>query len=301
MKIGNVHFDRCRFVRNVLQSKWYNGLVPILTLRIENSNIQQIEDNAFGTWAFENTLQLDLIDLPIRELKQNAFNGLVSLRVLTLSNLLIHRFDEQILASCKILSELYLFDFPHSELEFIELTGTDDLPSITKIQFNGNDFGAMMSRFTFWGLCKIKEINLRDNKITKIESGTFDRISHHLKYLDLSKNRLKTMPSNLLKVISTFPGTFIHLEENDWICNCDLEHLHLLMQTFSKHFFEYVYCTEPNTFVGQRIIDINNDFCVPHIDDIQDISRRDVFGFDRSAAGIMNSSVIVLFIMILIY
>lgn len=269
-----------------LHKNWYNGTRLIRALRIEKSKIYTIEAGAFATFPFKRMFQLDLIDLPIFELPVDAFDGPISLRLLIMTKLYLQRFETGILLPCKKLNEIQLIDFPHSEIELMGLFGSIRLKSIQRVQINGNNIGAMISRFEFSGLVNVRHLDLRDNKITSIPEGTFEMITSELRFLDLSKNLLKTLPPGLFESIPQFDGRMIHLEENIWHCDCDLEHLRRLMQKNRKSFFLFVYCVGPNIFNGWRIIDING-FCKRVIEDqkpVGEIIKKNVFGLWNSVA-----------------
>lgn len=269
-----------------LPNNWYNGTRSILALRIENSQIYTIEAGAFATFPFKNMFQLDLIDLPIFELPADAFDGLISLQLLIMTKLNFQRFETNILLPCQKLNEIQLMNFPHSEIELIGLFGSNILENTQRVRINGNNIGAMISRFDFLGLVNVRDLNLRDNKITSIPDGVFEMITSELRFLDLSKNLLKTLPSGLFESIPQLDGRMIHLEENIWRCDCDLEHLRRLMQKNSKSFFPFVYCVGPSIFNGWRIIDIEG-FCKRVVENqkpVGEIITKDVFGLRTSAA-----------------
>lgn len=60
-------------------------------------------------------------------------------------------------------------------------------------------------------------LDLSFNNITYIESGSFDNIKEHIEYLNLSKNRLKTIDENLLKGMIRLKE--IDISENPWECD----------------------------------------------------------------------------------
>lgn len=269
-----------------MPNNWYNETRLIRAIRIERSKITTIESGAFATFPFKRMFQLDLIDLPIFELPADAFDGLISLRLLIMTKLYLQRFERNILLPCEKLVEIQLINFPHSEIELMGLFGSNRLKNTQRVQINGNNIGAMISRFDFLGLVNVRHLDLRDNKITSIPEGTFELITSELRFLDISKNLLKTLPAALFESIPRFDGRMIHLEENIWHCDCDLEHLRQLMQKNPKSFFPFVYCVGPNIFNGWRIIDISG-FCKRVVESqkpVGEIIKKNVFGLRNSAA-----------------
>lgn len=276
----------------------------IRALRIEKSNIYTIEAGAFATLPFKGMFQLDLIDLPIFELPADAFDGLISLRLLIMTKLYLQRFETNILLPCEKLTEIQLIAFPHSEIELSGIFGSNKLEKTQRVQINGNNIGAMISRFEFVGLEFVTWLDLRDNKITNIPEGTFEMITSELRFLDLSKNLLKTLPPGLFDSILQFDGRMIHLEENIWHCDCDLEHLRRLIEKNPKSFFPFVYCVGPNIFNGWRIIDING-FCKRVVENQQpvgEIIKTNVFGLTNSATRLISCpGIMVMFLITIIF
>ncbi|CRL04982.1 CLUMA_CG018660, isoform A [Clunio marinus] len=122
----------------------FNGLINLITLRLDDNNIQYVSDEAF----------VDLINLEylsfhnnwMSKIKRNNFKGLSSLKILDLSKNYIH---------------------------IIDLNAFDDVKNLRSLDLSNNGL-FVITRNTFIGLNFLTYLNLDRNDIHKIDGDAFD-------------------------------------------------------------------------------------------------------------------------------
>ena len=106
----------------------------------------------------------------IKRINSNAFNGLVNLETLSLSD---------------------------NEIEVIEANSFESLVNLKVLKLNSNKIKQIYSN-TFTGLSNLEELELNSNQILTIEPNAFECLGN-LRLLWLNKNNMKVIESNVFK------------------------------------------------------------------------------------------------------
>ncbi|XP_078669195.1 trophoblast glycoprotein-like isoform X1 [Branchiostoma floridae x Branchiostoma belcheri] len=136
-----------------------------------------------------------------------------------------------------------------------------DIPNIVTLDLSVNNFTTIKNT-TFRTLNKLKELKLGSCNIQSIEAGTFAD-NYALEKLDLTNNKLETLPENLF-----FPfepshaldeGLNIALWENPWLCDCNLQWLTDSIErigAFDPVTYIPLVCDAPRHFKGKFLEEI---------------------------------------------
>lgn len=93
----------------VLPAQWFIYNVKVSVLSLKDKDINVIEPNAFNGPAFNRTLIILKLYMPLETLKNGTFNGL-KLRFLELANMKLHIVETDALVITKELESLYIED-----------------------------------------------------------------------------------------------------------------------------------------------------------------------------------------------
>lgn len=186
--LEELYIDGCKILH--LQNDTFNPLHQLRVLHVNTknsiwgqSNVFDIEIGAFNGLTSVHTLNLN--DNNIRMITGNALCAMKSLRTITLASNRIRSTDDIGFIACP--------NANFNELQSIDLSNNE----IITIKH-----GWMKS-----DLRAVHTLNLQQNNISKIETGSFD-ILPGLKKLNLSFNHLETLPTGLFNQCQ-------HLEEID--------------------------------------------------------------------------------------
>lgn len=243
-----LHIDQLKWRSQeiAMVTGWLELCPPIKVLRITHSFVH-LERNAFLAKPFEQTEELELFNLGIQALQKGVFHGLGNLKILRMVGMEIKFIHPDVLQPCPGLNIVYLIkcinvkDFPNKMKLF---AGKQSLDELNIVEMTNNRLEDMLDDNIFSSFVVIRAIFLAYNAITSIGPGTFAMHLATLKYLDLSHNNLKTLPSDFYGVFTTF-GFLINLESNQWRCDCQLQELRELIVE-KTYLFENltIYCDD---------------------------------------------------------
>lgn len=182
-------------------------------------NITDIEPGTFDDCTFRNVLSLHLIGTGLSFIRQGALAGLSNLKTLALyENYELKGVDENALEGLVQLEEFILQD----QKQFKNLSNVTEKMQwkyLRTLTLTKNSLGSVIKRPTFKGCARVEKLNLSSSEITAIGLDSFEPMRKTLLTLDLSNNRLKTLPSGLLA--NLFGSNFkIYLSKNLWACDC---------------------------------------------------------------------------------
>lgn len=237
----HLHLDRIQFPGFHIQPGWLDKEFKIKNLQITRSNIFRIAVNAFNSRIFHTVIELELHDLPIKSLQFGIFNGLEQLQILTLSQLDLKRMDANIFETCPNIQSLYVFNSIRTEIDIKLLSGTYLISNLRTVQFSENQIADKIVHDTFYGLINVYALLLPENAITEIGEGAFEQVVVTLKFLDLSKNLLKTLHTDFYEMFYLLKPS-VDLSENRWECDCDLEPLRRAYITSPARFQSQIFC-----------------------------------------------------------
>lgn len=158
------------------------------------------------------------------------------------------------------------------------------LGSLKKLHINSN-FLVTLKEDTFQGLVNLEFLQADTNFIRVIEPGAFNKLIR-LKVLILNDNSIEFLPNNIFRFVplthldlrgnklQTLPyvGFLEHigrimellLEDNDWVCDCDLLHLKIWMENMrAQSAISDVVCGHPHHLKGIILAKVKRDVLCP--------------------------------------
>lgn len=163
------------------------------------------------------------------------------------------------------------------------------LGSLKKLHINSN-FLVTLKEDTFQGLVNLEFLQADTNFIQVIEPGAFNKLIR-LKVLILNDNSIEFLPSNIFRFVplthldlrgnklQTLPyvGFLEHigrimellLEDNDWVCDCDILHLKTWMENMrAQSVIGEVVCSSPQHLKGITLAKVKRDVLCPFHKDL---------------------------------
>ncbi|TNN62917.1 SLIT and NTRK-like protein 6 [Liparis tanakae] len=162
------------------------------------------------------------------------------------------------------------------------------LGSLKKLHINSN-FLVTLKEDTFQGLVNLEFLQADTNFIRVIEPGAFNKLIR-LKVLILNDNSVEFLPNNIFRFVPLthldlrgnklqtlpFVGFLEHigrimellLEDNEWICDCDIFHLKIWMENMrAQSAIGDVVCSTPHHLKGITLAKVKRDvLCPSHAD-----------------------------------
>ncbi|XP_056287188.1 SLIT and NTRK-like protein 6 [Pseudoliparis swirei] len=162
------------------------------------------------------------------------------------------------------------------------------LRSLKKFHINSN-FLVTLKEDTFQGLVNLEFLQADTNFIRVIEPGAFNKLIR-LKVLILNDNSIEFLPNNIFRFVPLthldlrgnklqtlpFVGFLEHigrimellLEDNEWICDCDIFHLKIWMENMrAQSAIGDVVCSTPHHLKGIILAKVKRDvLCPSHAD-----------------------------------
>lgn len=208
------------------------NLIEELTLYGESS-IDNIDDRPFVNKndIFKHMRSLSFINIPIEFIKHNTLEGLDNLEKLIFHKTKLKQFISNALQFTTMLEELNINDGFEKDEKFQFYSKLDGfLNDLKRVEIINTDakinLGANFNELTFSGLINIRDLILRNNSIENIPQYTFHRILKTLKLIDLSQNRLKTLPMHIFELkilVEKSNDLLISFSENPWTYNCNIQ------------------------------------------------------------------------------
>ncbi|XP_071093119.1 toll-like receptor 13 [Haliotis cracherodii] len=183
-------------------------------------------------------------------------------------------------------SNLSFVNLSYSNIRSIETSAFINCKSIEEVDLSGNDLGRMPQYFFRYlfgravntiesfncSRCGLKQmprvisemgrlriLNLNVNSIQTINDNFFDS-NNDLRQLYLANNSIKTLSTFVISKSVRKELQFISLENNPFVCNCDLVWLKywLLSETskFRNHLNQYTCSNAP--FQGKNLVDVSS-------------------------------------------
>lgn len=241
-----------------LSQGWLNidKITMVNTLRLHRMNIDGINADAFNCPEFAEMQMLEIKGMPINILKEGVFNGLKKLRILTLNQIIIDRFEANVLVPVPNLETFKLTCASQSELSLDNLFGTYAIFNLESITVKFCNLNRTINANTFSGLRNISELRLTSNHIEEIAPKSFDIILNTVTYINLRMNALQNIPKNLFKNPNL--AISILINDNPWHCNCNLDHLKAFMANKKNMVIDRVICNTPRKHSGVALIETAN-------------------------------------------
>lgn len=219
----------------------------IKCLELQNINLDIIHGYAFGNLLNLETLEMHNIQLNTSyNISNNIFAKLDKLTTLILDNVKMIEFPENVLSPLQSLKLLILENIVDDKMINIDnLFGSDNLTNLKEVFIRNCNLGGTIKKSTFSGLKNVINLEISTSQITHIEAESFDMVLQTLQLLSLHGNNLTTLPNEIFKNHQKI--IHIHLANNPWKCNCNIEHLRKFMKTSMNVKFDMIYCEWANS------------------------------------------------------
>ena len=243
-----LHIENCIFTGNTLGIEWLpvlNTKIIISQLYVKTTVPITIEENAFSDNIFQNIRTLK-IEGSIEQLKYKCFACLHNLDTLEIYEGLIQYVAGGILKDVQNLSSLRIESgISDDHLNYFLQNIT--LHNLQQLHIRYNNFKTLKSE-NLRGLTNLLTLNAERSHITSIESTILESSANKIEKVNFAGNELETLPVDIFNIkpktnfqvflqqnkLKTLPeGIFdmaiksigkveVHLEDNDWHCDCDL-------------------------------------------------------------------------------
>lgn len=245
------------YPESIIPSNWFTAQVQITNLRMYNEYVMDIMDDAFVAEAFENLKSMTIYDFYIT-LKSKTFNGLSMLEELNFIDADFNKIDGIIFGSLGeslktlSISQKTINDSPFNLNDFFDGA---KLPALKMLSVKYNlpiifPINVQMEH--------IESVDLSDCQISEIVKGAFDLIGKNILSLNLERNKLITLPSNLFLQFLN-PEVHVKLDFNPWNCDCNLMYLKNYLHNTSEINKNSIVCETPSTWNDVSIV--LADFC----------------------------------------
>ncbi|KAJ8955279.1 hypothetical protein NQ318_000307 [Aromia moschata] len=210
------------FTNNTVTKGWLSGLSKdVDELTISSEFLSEIGESAFSGPPFGSLKQLVIKDSRLKMLKRQAVNNtkLETLEIRCI-DAITPEFDA-LGPIADFLIVLQLNGCIDTIQSIINITGpgTSVFNKLLQFDLRYNSFNQVLNH-SFAGLSTIVALYLSNNNIDYMEVDAFKDIRSSLQLLDISNNKLSTLPEGIF-------GGFYHVGEidisnNRWNCNCSL-------------------------------------------------------------------------------
>jgi Leucine-rich repeat (LRR) protein len=188
---------------NTIESKMFESMAKLKTIETVGwrNELNTIEKLAFSD--LKSLTQIKFTQLFINSVETCAFFNLSSLIELNLTNLLISNLAENSFCS---LQNLKTIDLSKNRLSNLSKT-VFDLKTRTQLKSLIVSWNRLKSFPDLTGLTNLEYLDLHGNFIQTIESNLIQSLTHSLKVIDLSQNRLKSFEFSNINL-----SVFVQLE-----------------------------------------------------------------------------------------
>ncbi|KAI8507290.1 Leucine rich repeat N-terminal domain [Branchiostoma belcheri] len=257
---GMPNLDRLILSNNVvldIEKGSFASLPRLTTLDLSNGLLVSIEVGYFTPLA--NLQRLHLSGNPIQQIRNGSFQGLAQLQDLYLVGTDLLEIWPETFSGAANLQSLYVrdsklgriapgsfftlprlnhLDIRNNTLQVIETGTFTNMPNVVSVDLSYNPLSTLKSlAFDIKGLSTLRLCNLSNARLENVEENALggepiceDFICDRTLQLDLSNNRLETLPNSLCN-LSQIPGIFLgegvvfSLAGNRFSCDCRLRKL----------------------------------------------------------------------------
>lgn len=256
-----MHLERIKFDDSALSKGWLRTRLAMSQLFLSYIEFSTIENDAFNSEEFKYCCVLQFNHVPIQGIKSGAFNGLERLNILRIDFSELYEFPEQLFAPTLYLQTLRLRDCGEPLLNIDNLFANVKLEYLETVIINRCNMKDTITAKTFPGLFKLEKLYLNYDQIEEIGPHAFDDCINNLALLVLDSNKLKKIPSDLFKTSREISSVFVHLHNNPFHCDCDLDYLRAAAQSFGMVIFTNMVCATPPKYAGHSLKECKASFC----------------------------------------
>ncbi|XP_039893183.1 insulin-like growth factor-binding protein complex acid labile subunit [Simochromis diagramma] len=250
-------------------------------LELGRNNLSVIGTQAFkGLWSLR---VLVLTNSQIEEIQPQAFFSLSFLEKLDLSWNKLKTLPVDFSSSLPALKELRL---EHNNLHYLSGYSLEFLDNMEKLDLSYNKL-VSVGPGVFRGLSRLRQLYLHNNKLTVVQHGSLDMLPG-LEVLQLSNNNISQIDTDALAPLyslavldlegnnlhnlkfKTFislhtTATHIQLSGNPWSCDCELHRVFSkILHVRHLHIDDYrnVTCQDPPQLMGASLAWVDSQLCV---------------------------------------
>lgn len=193
---------------NYLKRDWLSGLSTLIGLNLSFNSISSIESGSFD--SLTSLASLDISNNCVYKIEPNLFGKLSKLVVLLINDNLLAKLDPRVFTSQQELVFLYM---QNNQLWSRQPTSLfNNLTRLEHLDLSNNHLSMIDSK-QFEGLYSLQELNLAKNYVTSLNNSVDSLTS--LRYLDLSRNKIKIGASNRLMANPSVMSHLFELNLND--------------------------------------------------------------------------------------
>ncbi|KAL2079411.1 hypothetical protein ACEWY4_025155 [Coilia grayii] len=193
------------------------------------------------------TMILNLTQNLFTSLNWGAYTGFPSLHTLELSQNRIAILE----GSGTVLGELAVLHLSNNLLVEVGERAFASAPKLLEVYLRGNHLRSLHPS-SFSGLPVLEILDLSRNRLTTLPAELLTQISSTaLKTLDLEDNQIKLMPHNWFESKPDLP--YVFLSKNPWLCLCDIGYLQVYLEDQEINVYVHTNPDSPNP-----LLDIEN-------------------------------------------
>lgn len=230
---------------NAIYPNWLSlyAVYRFTGLELNINYIEIIENDSFSTETFVRLEVLHLKNMSVTFLDIGILNGLEKLSIFTLDGLVVEHISEGILYPVRrTLSTLTLIKLSEIDLNLYNLTGCIALPRLQTVSVTYCRMPRIRIEY-FDGLTSIKHLYLTGNEIESIDSDSFRKILNTIQLIDLRENKL-TRIDGVFDLYLPTQQFQVYLGDNNWNCNPLSGYLENLLENHG-HVFPDPICVGP--------------------------------------------------------
>lgn len=246
------------FHNGIISTNWLRTTnISISSLKMHLHSNQKITPNAFNSSAFEYLESLTLQHVTANRLSVGIFNGLKSIKEIQFFNANINEFENGILDGLQDTLNSFTM-IGSTQRKAIAIDGLTSMGQFGQHSLRTLTIRQNLSRTlrttTFRKIIALNQLNLSHCEIEVIPRKIFDKLGSGLATIDLSGNKLKTLPGDLFDILfnSQRSTMTVYVGDNPWHCDCDLREF---QSNIRKHvrFHGRIQCETPAIYKGTDV------------------------------------------------
>jgi len=188
-ELERLDIDSCGL--RTIETGAFNGLRKLIRLVIRRNEICKILPRTFESMS--SLEYLDLLRNRLEHVDKNTFSGLFNLKYVDLGD---------------------------NNLQYVYPDTFLNLPNLQNLYLDGNPFHKIPTDRNFITSHSLSHLVISSVSISSVTVDTFANVSS-LEYLDLSKNNLRTVDTNILRALPKL--STLYLQDNPLQCDCQLQ------------------------------------------------------------------------------
>lgn len=225
--------------------------------------VHSIQGGAFNSSQFTKLELLSIQGSQLKILYEDSFVGLTNLKELVIHRVKLSSIHNKAFNSVSNIEKLTLdgngwyWKLALDALSLNNFFESSEMPRLKMVDIQNYNVSDTINSTTFLGLRNITNLLLTHCEITSIAPKSFDLILETVELIDLSSNKLKSLPQDIFKH-SQVGEVVVYLGNNPWHCNCEIEPLRKLMkQSDSSVRLSLIRCQSPRKYAFQFLIDLD--------------------------------------------